>query len=241
MAKLITDACSTEGFKFITESATGKDGKSKPPMYVLQGVYAQAETTNGNGRSYPYKLLKGEIDRFTEEMVKTGRALGGLEHPDYPDIKPEDSCIRILQLKEDNNKTWVGRSCILASAPEFGIKGTPKGDLLLSLVQYGTKVGFSTRALGELNEDETEVTAMNLCTIDCVLNPSIGSFCDSNGNRFVNGILESKTFVCNFHAGKERTYEAFEKKLSRMPNTRISSKKSAHLAAAVHDFLEQFV
>ena len=37
MAKLITDACSTEGFKFITESVKGKD---KPPMYILEGVYA---------------------------------------------------------------------------------------------------------------------------------------------------------------------------------------------------------
>ena len=37
MAKLITDACSTEGFKFITESVKSKD---KPPMYILEGVYA---------------------------------------------------------------------------------------------------------------------------------------------------------------------------------------------------------
>ena len=238
MAKLITDACSTEGFKFITESVKSKD---KPPMYILEGVYAQAEVVNGNQRSYPYKLLKSEIERFDKEMIQTSRALGGLEHPDYPDIKPDDSCIRILSLKEDNNKTWVGRSCILASAPEWGIKGTPKGDLLLSLVQYGTKVGFSTRALGELNEDETEVVAMNLCTIDCVLNPSIGSFCNSNGNRFVNGILESKTFVCDLHNRVEPVYETLEKRLSRMPNTAISSKKAEFLGAAVHDFFESLV
>ena len=66
MAKLITDACSTEGFKFITESVKSKD---KPPMYILEGVYAQAEVVNGNQRSYPYKLLKGEIERFDKEMI----------------------------------------------------------------------------------------------------------------------------------------------------------------------------
>lgn len=108
-------------------------------------------------------------------------------------------------------------------------------------MQYGTKVGFSTRALGELNEDETEVVAMNLCTIDCVLNPSIGSFCNSNGNRFVNGILESKTFVCDLHNRVEPVYETLEKKLSRMPNTAISSKKAEFLGAAVHDFFESLV
>jgi len=138
----------------------------------------------------------------------------------------------------EDNKAWVGKSCILASAPEYGIKGTPKGDLLLSLVQYGTKVGFSTRALGEMNEDETEVTELKLMTVDCVLQPSIGIFCDSNGNRFVNGILESKQFVCDFHPIVEQKFEKFSKKLSKMPNTNISTKKAEFLGAAVHEFLE---
>lgn len=237
MAKLITDICGFGEMKLITESQ--KD-KSKPPMYILEGLYACSEQKNGNGRSYPYELLKSEIERFDKEMVQTGRALGALEHPAYPEIKPEDSCIRILQLKEDN-KSWIGRSCILASAPEYGIKGTPKGDLLLSLVQYGTKVGFSTRALGELNEDETEVVDMQLCTIDCVTNPSIGQFCDSNGNRFVNGILESKQFVCNYHPIYEKSYDKFNKKISKMPRTNISSKKAEYIGSAVNDFLNSFI
>lgn len=165
--------------------------------------------------------------------------MGELEHPEVPEINPDNACIRILSITEDN-KSWVGKSCILASCPEFGIKGTPKGDLLLSLVQYGTNLGFSTRALGDLNEDETEVTDLKLMTIDCVTNPSIGIFCDSNGNRFVNGILESKQFVCNFHPLKENKYERFEKKISKMPNTYISEKKNAAVCAAVRDFLESF-
>jgi len=32
-------------------------------------VYAQAEVVNGNQRSYPYELLKGEIERFDKEMI----------------------------------------------------------------------------------------------------------------------------------------------------------------------------
>lgn len=170
-------------------------------------------------------------------MVETGRGLSELEHPDHPEIDPNKACSRILSLKEDN-KSWVGRSCILASCPEYGIKGTPSGDLLLSLVQYGTKIGHSTRALGELNEDETEVTELKLMTVDVVTNPSIGIFCDSNGNRFVNGILESKQFVCDFHPIVEQKFEKFSKKLSKMPNTNISTKKAEFLGAAVHEFLE---
>lgn len=75
-------------------------------------------------------------------------------------------------------------------------------------------------------------------TFDLVSNPSIGIMCDSNGNRFVNGILESKQFVCDFHPLCERGFKGFEKKISKMPNTRISSKKSEFLAAAVKDFMK---
>lgn len=150
MASLISDIQSFGDVKLITES--GDKESKKPPMYFLDGCMAVAERKNGNDRIYPYQLLKDEIDRLDREFIQTGRLLGSLEHPDYPEIRPEDACVKILEIHEDN-KTWVGRGCILASQPDYGIRGTPKGDLLLSLVQYGTPVGYSTRALGELNED----------------------------------------------------------------------------------------
>lgn len=157
-----------------------------------------------------------------------------------PEIRPQESAIRILSMKEDN-KCWIGESCILASQPEFGIRGTPKGDILLSLVQYGTKVGFSTRAVGEVDDDGV-VSNMKLCTIDCVANPSIGQFCESNGERFVNGILESKNFVITQHGDiLEAKYDTFENKLAHMPNTFISSKKAEHVGNAFHEFLESLV
>lgn len=64
----------------------------------------------------------------------------------------------------------------------------------------------------------------------------------SDGNRFVNGILESKQFVCNVHGELiEKKYNAFESSISRLPNTHISSKKAEALGAAVHSFLESLV
>ena len=236
MAKLIVETADVDRFEFVKD----KQDSSKPTTYILKGIYAQSEQQNGNGRRYPYDLLKSEIDRFDREMIQTGRALGELEHPSCPEIRPQESAIRILSIKEDN-KCWIGESCILASQPEFGIRGTPKGDILLSLVQYGTKVGFSTRALGEVDDDGV-VSDVKLCTIDCVANPSIGSFCESNGDRFVNGILESKEFVITQHGDiYEAKYNTFENKLKKMPNTYISSKKAAHIGSAFHDFFESLV
>ena len=54
----------------------------------------------------------------------------------------------------------------------------------------------------------------------------------------MNGILESKQFVCDFHPTVEQKFEKFSKKLSKMPNTNISTKKAEFLGAAVHEFLE---
>jgi len=36
----------------------------------------------------------------------------------------------------------------------------------------------------------------------------------------------------------EKPYLGFEKRLSRMPNTFISSKKAEHIGSAVHEFFE---
>lgn len=233
--KLIVDSAASnfEGFQFLTENI---NDKSKPKTYILKGIYAQSNIKNGNKRIYPYEVLKPEIDRFRTEMIETRRALGELEHPSYAEINPSQAAIRITKLEEDN-KSWLGESVILASQPEFGIRGTPKGDILLGLVQYGTKMGFSTRCLGDVNDDGI-VTDLQMQTIDCVSNPSIGSFCESNGDRFVNGILESKTFVCENHTRLERCYSKLNKKLSKMPNTHVKSKKSEFLGEAITQFFK---
>lgn len=232
MAKLITDTTEHFECELISESI----GETKIPTYKLKGIYAQADVRNGNNRIYPYEDLKREIDRFDKEMVKTGRALGNLEHPNTAQINPEDAAVRILSLKEDN-KSWIGESCILASFPDKGIKGTPQGDILLGIVQYGTKVGFSTRSLGTVNESTGEVSDLHLCTIDCVTNPSIGCFCSSNADRFVNGILESKSFIINTHGDIiEEKYNKLEKRLQKTPNTFISSKKAEFLGDAITNF-----
>jgi hypothetical protein len=108
----------------------------------------------------------------------------------------------------------------------------------LGIVQYGTKVGFSTRSLGTVNESTGEVRDLHLCTIDCVTNPSIGCFCSSNADRFVNGILESKTFVINTHGQiLEEKYDILENSLSKIPNTFISRKKSDYIGQAISDFI----
>ena len=232
--------------KLITESAAPVEmvkeafDPGKPKTLKFKGIFLQSEKRNGNNRIYPYKELKPEVDRFIEEMVNTDRALSELEHPERCDINPDRACSRILSLEEDN-KQWIGEAVILATDEKHGIKGTPCGDILAALANYGTAFGMSSRAMGEVDKDGY-VSSLHLVTIDTVLNPSIGEMCGNNGNRFVNGILESKSFVIDTHGQiVESAYEKLSKRLKKMPNTNISTKKAEYLGAAVTEFFNSLV
>lgn len=211
---------------------------SKPFTMKFSGVAAVASRKNANGRTYPYELLKREIEKFDKEMVQTGRALGELEHSSSPEISPDRAAVRFLSLTEDN-QNWIAEGVILCSDEKHGVKGTVCGDTLAALTNYGTKWGLSTRALGDVDESTGEVTDLQLCTIDAVVNPSIGELVSSNGDRFVNGILESKQFVCNIHGEViEEKFNAFEKSLKKMPNTYVSSKRNEKVFAALSEFFK---
>ena len=201
----------------------------------LVGPYVQANKKNGNGRIYPIKDMRKETKRFVTEVVDTNRALGELEHPEYTHINPAEAAIRITKLVEDksNEGIWIGESIVLASDPEHNIKGTPKGDILASLIQHDSKIGFSTRGVGKLveekwgNKTESIVRNYRMTTIDCVVNPSIG--------QFVDGILESKNFVLDCHGDiLEVKYDILENGLGTLPK----AKKSEYIYGLMHDFLK---
>lgn len=214
---------------------------SKPRTMKFRGIFLVSEKKNGNNRIYPYRELKREVDRFRTEMIETNRALMELEHPSTCEIDPTRASARILSLEEDS-KQWIGEAVILCSDEKHGIKGTVCGDTLAALTNYGTKWGVSSRAMGQVDEDTGIVHDLQLCTIDTVLNPSIGEMVAADGNRFVNGILESKQFICNLHGEvTEQKFNAFEKRISKMPNTRISKRKAEFLGKAITDFFESLV
>ena len=230
--KLITE---TDFRKFdISKEKVGKC----PECLKLTGIYIQCDKPNGNNRIYSYDMMKPEVDSFIENFVEQGRAFGELEHPDRVEIDPKSAAVRIISLKENpDEKNWVGTSVVLASYPEYGIKGTPNGDIVAALIDYGGRLGFSTRGCGEINESEEgdEVVDFKLSTIDIVSNPSIGEFCTASGQRCVNGILESKEFMVNTHGiVVEKSYDKLEKKLAVLP--KHSDEKANVIAAAVRSF-----
>jgi len=168
--KLISEY-TTEGLGYsITE---GKNGKKET---YIEGIFMQAEGKNRNGRVYTREVLTTAVDRYNNEQVMTGRAVGELNHPEGPSINLDKVSHRITELKWDGNNV-IGKALIL---------DTPMGQIVKGLVEGGVQLGVSSRGMGSL-EMKNGVNYVKddfmLSTVDIVQDPSAP-------NAFVNGIME---------------------------------------------------
>ena len=191
-------------FEYIEEEVD----RNSPSNLYIKGPYMMAEGVNRNNRLYPLDELKREADRYIEEMIKPGRAMGELNHPTTADVDLERACHMVTELTQDGN-VFYSKSKVLS---------TPCGQIVRSLINDGVKVGMSSRALGTLEEGTKHNTVKNmkLVAIDCVADPSYPS-------AFVNGILESKQWVMVDDNKYEEVYENFERSLNRLPKKDVDS------------------
>jgi hypothetical protein len=168
--KLIAEY-TNEGLGYsITE---GKNGKKET---YIEGIFMQAEGKNRNGRVYTREVLTNAVDRYNNEQVMTGRAVGELNHPEGPSINLDKVSHRITELKWDGNNV-IGKALIL---------DTPMGQIVKGLVEGGVQLGVSSRGMGSIemkNGVNYVKDDFNLSTVDIVQDPSAP-------NAFVNGIME---------------------------------------------------
>ena len=234
--KLIVESDLHE-YDLIKES--GKDGST---LLKLAGPFAVCETLNNNSRMYHLEEMVEECRKF-QEVIEAHRALSELEHPDDININPDRVCARITKFYQDphDEKTFLGEAIIMQGDPKAGIPGTPCGTIVGSMLQYGTRMGFSTRGLGNPEEDDegnTYVGDYQLITIDLVCDPSIGRFCDAKQeSKAVNGILESIEYLVDSNRliVESRTVDQFKNALKTLPNDQ--AEKFMRMKGAVDRFL----
>ena len=123
-----------ESVDFIVEERNGKKS-----LYI-EGVFLQGNIKNRNGRMYPMETLRREVQRYSENHVVAGRALGELGHPDGPTVNLDRVSHKIVSLKESGSN-FIGKAKIL---------GTPMGKIASSLIGEGVKLGVSSRGIGSL-------------------------------------------------------------------------------------------
>lgn len=204
LLKLITQTPITEGLDYLIEEGN----KDKPANVFVTGVYMVANEKNKNNRIYSPEEMLQEVNRYNQEFVKTNRALGELEHPQSASVNSERACHLITELRMDGNLV-KGKSKILR---------TPLGEVMRSLILDGVKLGMSSRALGTLEERNgvNYVKNMKLICVDAVADPSAPG-------AFVNGILESKSFIIKQDGRFEEIYNAFENKLANLPRKEVNA------------------
>jgi hypothetical protein len=217
-------------FRLIVETPTNNNdftyvveerNANEPRTLYIKGPYMMAEGVNRNKRLYPIDEMVREVQRYEDDMIKPGRAMGELNHPTTADVDLSRVCHLVTELKRDGN-VFYGKSKVLS---------TPTGLIVRSLINDGVKVGMSSRALGQLIPESNgcnRVKDFRLVAIDCVADPSFGK-------AFVNGILESKQYVLRENGHYEELYDNFEKKLVTLPR----SDKDQYLRSAILSFINK--
>ena len=185
-----------QDLQFIVEKA--ENGEKK---YAIEGIFAQSEAKNRNGRIYPKAIMENAVGKYVTEQVKTGRAVGELNHPEGPTVNLDKVSHRITDLKFEGNDV-VGRASIL---------DTPNGKIVKGLLDGGVRLGVSTRGMGSLESRNGVMVVKDdyiLNTVDIVQDPSAP-------NAFVNGIMEGVDWIWNNGVIEARHIEKMETEIKK--------------------------
>lgn len=132
---------------------------------VFPAKLQEADIENGNGRVYPRNVLLREIQNY-QKIVEDRRALGECDHPD-------DSVVNLKNASHMVNRIWWEGNDVVGT---IKVLNTPSGNILRGLYESGVKFGFSSRALGSLQEGKGGAQLvqddLQLICFDAVSEPS---------------------------------------------------------------------
>lgn len=206
--KLITEEA--QKVEFLTEG-TGKNKK----MFI-EGIFLQGDICNRNGRMYPMSTLSREVERYNEQFIQKGRALGELNHPPGPTVNLDRVSHKIVAL-EQCGTNFKGKAELLQ---------TPMGKIAESLINSGVTLGVSSRGVGSLREDRNGYKVvgedfMLATAADIVADPSAP-------DAFVQGIFEGVEWVYDV-AKNEWLVESTKNKVNRLIESRQYQERKLEL------------
>lgn len=159
------------------------DESIQAKRWFIEGITLQSNVKNHNGRIYPKEILERAITEHVDRYLKSGRAVGELNHPteNSAQINPENISHKFISVKEDKDN-FVTKAQLL---------NTPKGLIAQNLLEAGVQLGISSRGLGSIKESNGAKVIQDFKIValgDIVFEPS-GPEC------FVAGIMEGQQWV----------------------------------------------
>jgi hypothetical protein len=199
--KLITEYTTNDVQCIVEKKENGEKN------FVIEGVFAQAEQKNRNGRIYPKAVMEKAVGKYVKEQVAQKRAVGELNHPEGPTVNLDKVSHLITDLKFEGNDV-VGKAQIL---------DTPMGKIVKGLLEGGVQLGVSTRGMGSLEQRNGAMYVREdflLNTVDIVQDPSAPG-------AFVNGIMEGVEWVWNNGVIEPQVIEEMETEIKSAPKTHL--------------------
>ena len=175
--------------------------------FIIEGIFAQAEQKNRNGRVYPKTIMENAVNKYVEDQVKKKRAVGELNHPEGPTVNLAKVSHLITDLRFEGNDV-MGKAQIL---------DTPMGQIVKGLLEGGVQLGVSTRGMGSLEQKNGVMYVRDdfiLNTVDIVQDPSAPA-------AFVNGIMEGVEWVWNNGVIEPQVIEQMETEISNAPKKHL--------------------
>jgi hypothetical protein len=189
-----------------------ENGSSK--THFIQGIFLQSDIKNRNGRIYPFDVLDREVQRYNEQYVTKGRALGELGHPDGPTVNLDRVSHKIVSLQSEG-KNFIGKAKLL---------DTPMGRIAKNLVDEGVKLGVSSRGIGSLEERR----GANYVRNDFMLATAADIVADPSApDAFVEGIMEGKEWIWDNGVLKERYIQSIKNELDAATQFNLQERKIA--------------
>ena len=176
------------------------ENKRKGVLGTLEGVCADCIKATRNGRLYPDAVWQTAFnDPIVKEHFQCGGIFGQLGHPKEDQTENEEFNSIAICMPDPPKKGTDGKL-----RGRWDILDTPNGRILKCLCDYGYKIGISSRANGDVEEDwdgnESVVPeTFQFKAFDAVLLPAVKearlnlvteSF-DENKNRLKKALKES--------------------------------------------------
>lgn len=165
--RLVTESLVSE-MRRVDEKGSGKPSNA---LCIVEGPCMEFGKVNQNNRIYSRKLIEDRIINYppVKEAIKNKCMLGEGGHPETRiDIAYSEVALSVERI-------WIPDNSDHLVFGRFAILDTPVGRILKTLIDYGSKIGISARALAESKmEGNTEVmseTEYDLITFDAVPDP----------------------------------------------------------------------